>query len=242
MHTSPFSPARPAAPRPAGPRCIRRLCRALWWSITAVLTTFGVGAAFVLLGVIGALVLLALGTAATTLVRCQMRETTEGRRAWPPLLDLLGGWSLVAVVGLAAEFAAAGIGLAAAVVALRALPLLRKRRPEGAPATGTDPGLAGPDVPPAELPPAELLPCDPLPQPSAVPGLSTAQVCWAWRLSYVGMHRPDCPGYQLEHLAALRSACLDALEQRDPVAFRRWLPTARAAGDPARFFCPEQHR
>lgn len=238
MHTSPFSPARrPGAPRAAGNRWITRLRRSLWWSITAVLTTLGVGAAFVLLGVIGALLLLGLGTAGTTLVRCQLRQTTEGQGRWPPLLDLLGGWSVLALVGLAAEFGAAGIGLSAAVAAVRALPPHRWRRREGDRPTATNtPGVA-PDVPATEI-----IPCDPLPQPSAVRTLSTAEVCWAWRLSYVGMHRPDCPGYQREHLAALRSACLDELERRDPAAFRRWLPTARAAGDPARFFCPGQPR
>lgn len=234
MHTSPFSPARPpAAPRAAGPSWVRRLCRWMWWSITAVLTTVGVGAAFVLLGPIGALVLLGLGTGGTTLVRFQLRQTSEARGTWPPLLDLLGGWCLVAVVGLTAEFGATGIGLSAVVVAVKTVPLHRWRRGEGARPAGAGHSAVTPDVPSTEV-----LPCDPLPQPSTVPGLSTAQLCWAWRLSYAGTHRPDCPGYQLEHLAALRSACLDELERRDPVAFQRWLPTARAASDPARFFCP----
>lgn len=234
MHTSPFSPARPpAAPRAAGPSWAHRLCRSLWWSITAVLTTGGVGAAFVLLGAIGALVLLGLGTGGTTLVRCQLRQTSDARATWPPLLDLLGGWCLLAVVGLTAEFGAAGIGVSAAVIALRILPLRRWWRAGCSRAGASGHYPVAPDVPPSEV-----LPCDPLPQPSTVPGLSTAELCWAWRLSYAGTHRPDCPGYQLEHLAALRSACLDELEKRDPVAFQRWLPTARAASDPARFFCP----
>ena len=233
MHTSPFPPARrPAAPLPAGRCWIDRLCRSLWWSVTAVLTTVGAGAAFVLLGVVPALVLLGLGTGATTLVRYQLRQASPAwRRSWPAVLDLLGGWCLLAVLGLAAEFGAAGIVLSAVVIAVRTVPLRRKRRPEGTATAGTQAVAPG-------VPPAELIPSDPLPQPSEVAGLSTAQVCWAWRLSYVGMLRPDCPAYQLEHLAALRAACLDELQQRDPVAFERWLPTARAAGDPARFFCP----
>lgn len=237
MHTSPFSPARPpAAPLPPDRSWVHRLCRSLWWWVTAVLTTVGAGAAFVLLGVVPALVLLSVGTAGTTLVRYQVREasTLPWRPSWPAVLDLLGGWCLLAVVGLAAEFSASGIVLSAVVIAVRAVPLRRKRHPDGTPRARTR-------TPPLDVPPAELIPCDPLPQPAAVTGLSTAEVCWAWRMSYVGMHRPDCPGYQLQHLSALRAACLDELEQRDPVAFRRWLPTARAAGDPARFFCPPQH-
>lgn len=226
MRPSPSSPARrPPAPEPAGLRWSGQAWRSAWWWVTAVLTTVGVAGSFLAVGALASLVILGAGTVGTTMARYQLRLNTEGRLTWPPVLDVLGGWCLLAAVGLAAQFNAVGVGVSAAVIAARALRLHRKRRPA--------------DPPPD--PPAEVIPCDPLPEPSDVATLSTPQLCWAWRLSFGGTQRRDCPAYQLEYLRALRSACLDELERRDPVAFRRWLPTARAASDPGRFFCPPAH-
>lgn len=213
------------------------LCRSLWWSITAPLTVVGVAAAFLLLGVGEALLLLGIGTAATALVRWQLQQSSTPQGSWPAALSLAGGWSLLAVVGLAGAFGLGGLGASAAAIAVRALPLRGGRR--SADRRGED---AGRPMAAAVGPPAELIPGDPLPQPSAVLTLSTPALCWTWRVSYVRLQRPNCPTYELAHLAALRSACLEELEQRDPVAFSRWLAGARAASDPARFFCPQQHR
>ena len=209
-----------------------RLRRALWWSTTAPLATAGGALAFVLLGAGGALLLVGLGTGGAALVRWQLQQSPGRWDPWPALLSVLGGWGLLAVVGLVAEFGAAGLAASAALVAARALPLHRLL-----------PGGRGEDghSDPGNVPVAEVIPGDPLPQPAAVPTLSTPELCWAWRLSYARVQRRDCPAYQRAHLAALRSACLDELEHRDPAAFSRWLPTARAGCDPARFFCPRQH-
>ena len=53
------------------------------------------------------------------------------------------------------------------------------------------------------------------------------------------VQRSTWPG-ERDALAQLRRACLDELERRDPCAFARWLATARAAGDPGRFFGRQQ--
>jgi hypothetical protein len=71
--------------------------------------------------------------------------------------------------------------------------------------------------------------------PSAVSSLSAAQLCWVWRTSYVRL-LDTTDALETELLTRLRRHCLDQLQQRDPVAFHRWFPTARAASDPTRFF------
>jgi hypothetical protein len=58
-----------------------------------------------------------------------------------------------------------------------------------------------------------------------------------WRTTYVRLHGSPTPS-ETDAVIRLRRECLDELEQRDSGAFGRWLPTARAASDPARFFCP----
>lgn len=74
-----------------------------------------------------------------------------------------------------------------------------------------------------------------LPATSA-PSLSTEQLCWAWRRSFVLLGR-CATGDELARLADLRRDFLDELQRRDPAVFARWLPTARAAGNPARYSC-----
>jgi len=62
-----------------------------------------------------------------------------------------------------------------------------------------------------------------------------------WQLTYPRLARAET-ATDTERLTDLRRGCLAELERRDPVAFGRWLPTARAASDPARFFCPRSSR
>lgn len=108
-------------------------------------------------------------------------------------------------------------------------------RPVGPERAGADrPGAVPPG--PTEVRPVVRRPLPPLPPLSALPELSTEQLCWAWRRSYV--HLGSCASADgLARLAKLRRGYLDELQRRDPAAFDRWLPTARAASDPARFFC-----
>jgi hypothetical protein len=102
------------------------------------------------------------------------------------------------------------------------------------------PGVAfdgtGAPAPPTEAPLTEQVSTEPLPVPATAPSLTTAELCWAWRVSYVRLGRASCDT-ELDHVAELRASYLDELWRRDPAAFHRWLPSARAAGDPARFFC-----
>ena len=219
----------------AGDRLPGTLCRAVWWSITAPVSVCGVAGAFLLLGAGRAVLLagLAAGVAASLgwlLHQPPARVVTATTLVG---LALLCGLGLLALIGLIGELGGAGLAVAALLAAARALTFHRPPRRQPRP---------GPAPPPGghlQVPAIEHIPTDPLPALSAVRSLSTRQLCWAWRVSYLRVLRPDCPS-SLDHLAEFRRTCMDELEQRNPVAFARWLPTARAAGDPARFFICRQ--
>jgi hypothetical protein len=218
----------PATPLP------RRVLTTVWWSATAPLTVAGVACAFLLVGTGAALALTGFAGGVTALAAGQQprRAPLDRDGASIAAVGLLVGVWLLGVIGFVAAIGAAGLGICALVAATGGL-LLRGPRRGGA-ATRADTGRrADPPAGPA----LERVAEDRLPPLASLPGLSTADVCWAWRLSYPRIRRPGCPGYQLDDLARLRCACLEELERRDPVAFHRWLPTARAAGDPARVFC-----
>jgi hypothetical protein len=223
-HRSHGDPGWDAVASTTPPR--RSRYRTVWWSAATPVTVLGVACAFLLLGVAAALLLTGMVTAVAAVAMRQLGPmTAAGAPAGPvPVPSLLAGLWVLALVGLTGVLGGVGLLLYAVVAAAGALPAWTRRR--GAPATAAGGSTT-----------AEAVPADPLPAASAVPALSTPEVCWAWRLSYLRVEHRDCPGYLLDDLAALRRACLDELERRDPAAFHRWLPTARAAGDPARVFC-----
>jgi hypothetical protein len=72
----------------------------------------------------------------------------------------------------------------------------------------------------------------PAPAPAA---LSTAELCLAWRRSYLELGELPA-GPARDELVTHRQSMLDELERRDPAGFRRWLEAgARAGGDPGRY-------
>lgn len=76
------------------------------------------------------------------------------------------------------------------------------------------------------------------PPPADPVALSTAELCHAWRVSYLLLNGTRSPE-QLEDAAELRRRYLDELADRDPEGFRRWLDDgARAAGDPSHYVNP----
>lgn len=94
----------------------------------------------------------------------------------------------------------------------------------------------GPAAAPCRATESRLVSRPPGPPLTVLPSLSTWQLCWAWRRSYVHLgSRVSAEGRA--QLAELRRGLLDELQRRDPAAFARWFPTARAASDPARYFC-----
>lgn len=163
-------------------------------------------------------------------------------------------WSLPLVVTVAWVVAAwwtsgpgvalpevASAGVVGAAIGGGRLLMRRTTNPPSSPSPGGSvlgPSGAGARSLGAVPPPADVRPVPrrPLPPLSTLPSLSTWQLCWAWRRSYVHLRSCASPD-GLAQLTTLRRGYLDELQRRDPAAFARWLPTARAASDPARFFC-----
>ena len=86
----------------------------------------------------------------------------------------------------------------------------------------------------AALPPTDAA----WPEVSAMPLLSTAELCWGWRTSFTALERVS-PRNDLQRrlvLIAVRQRYLDEIARRDPAGFFRWLQAgARPAGDPSRY-------
>jgi hypothetical protein len=123
------------------------------------------------------------------------------------------GTGLVVLLGTSTE----SIVVALLVVGIPAALLLRRSFLRVEPA------------PPALPPSAEVQ----APVPAAA--LSTADLCLAWRRSYLAMSGMPA-GTALGDLVTQRQSMLDELERRDPAGFHRWLDAgARAGGDPGRY-------
>lgn len=165
------------------------------------------------------------------------RSPQPGRAAW---------WTVAATlitagaVGAGVMPGASQALLLVAVVATVGWWALRGRgrtsTPPRTPTAHRQPPSSG-HLSPLHGPAMEELPMAPQPTVGKLRMLSTPQLCWTWRVSYVRIQRSSYPS-ELGELAELRSGCLEELQRRDPAAFARWFPTARAASDPARFFCP----
>jgi hypothetical protein len=240
---------------------VARIYRWVWWSIATPAALAGVAAACLSLR-LGALLLGGVVAGLTAFFGWQLSTMADEQQPAPRsvagnllALSALGGVTVLAGAGLVLALGGPGC-LVAVVIAAGGWPLLRRARRGTVRRTGrADPGAAGPAPKPvapsgrrgpstAPTPPtpptpptAETSPADGLPGPSSPESLSTAQLCWAWRLSYLQVRRATC-GAELERLAQLRRGYLEELERRDHQAFASWLPTARAAGDPGRIFCP----
>ena len=217
---------------------LRTSLRALWWSTTAPLALLGVAGAYLGIGSTNALVLLAIG-AGLTGVAGWVWQTSGPRK------------------GLTGTVAPPQCGRRCRPGRRdgpRRSTRRRRRRPRGMPCLhrvlavrtsserggAADPGAcrtAGATGHAGSGDPA----AGPASAVSAVSSLDTPALCWIWRASFSRLSRSDSSTSR-EHLAGLRMACLEELEQRDPGAFHRWLPTARAASDPfLRFFCRQPH-
>jgi hypothetical protein len=210
--------------------------RPIWWSITVLLGTAGIAGGVLVLGPGGTLVLAAGSATLATLGVWQFGPQHgaggPGRNA--AALGTACALGLLALIGLSCEVGLASFACGV-LVGAAGWPLRRHRSS----AAGPSRERTGPAHSPG--PPLEVVPADPLPPAAGLRALSTPELCRTWRVSYVCLGRFPCPSY-LESLAELRRGCLDELERRDPVAFGRWFPTARAASDPARYFCRESQR
>jgi hypothetical protein len=139
-----------------------------------------------------------------------------------------GGLVLTGVVGLLGPASGTVILTLLLLAAPMAWPWLRRRY-------GRPPGLANraagcPEVVPAAEPPL----------PSTFEALSTAELCLAWRRSYLALL--DVTSYPARcTIVRMRGCLLDELERRDRDGFIRWLDSgARAGSDPGRYLSSDR--
>jgi hypothetical protein len=204
-----------------------RWYRVSWWSVAVALTAVGTAGSYLLLGT-GPAVFVGLLSAAVAGLTAWQVKLSGNRRALfqrPRLLGLAGALVVLGTVGLILAIGVAGAGVTL-LVAAAGWPLLRS------------PGRRAGPVPAGALPAPAHPTAQPLPALPALTSVSTPTLCWLWRTTYVRLHGSPTPSETVA-VIRLRRECLDELEQRDSSAFGRWLPTARAASDPARFFCPD---
>jgi hypothetical protein len=202
--------------------------RTAWWAAAVAVGLPGLLCGCLLLGPMASALLAAVsaGLALTAAVG-------RGPRAGPPV-------AVAAVAAAVVPLAVIGLLALAGVAALLLLGVLaaawpgRGRRWRTLPAAVVR-WLAG------SPPEGSSVPADPLPPSSAVGGLGTDRICRVWQDSYLRLQACPRPA-EREHLAELRRCLAEELERRDPGAFRRWLPTARAGGDPGRFFLRDRPR
>jgi hypothetical protein len=75
-----------------------------------------------------------------------------------------------------------------------------------------------------------------------IAGMSTHQLCRAWRQSWLMLLDTGLDPTQWIRVAETRRRYLDELERRDPTGFSRWLDSgARAGGNPSKFITPPVH-
>jgi hypothetical protein len=205
--------------------------RAVWWSITPLTGAVGIAASYVVLGTGSATLLAGLGGFLAAFTGWTLTTQVPDPPPLPPLpLAVLSAGTLLAAVGLLLALGPFGLAICV-TTALTGWGVLRPG--------GRSPGASG-DRPRVAPPPARSTAWShevPLPPVAALRTLGTPELCRVWRLTYPRLARAATVT-DTERLTDLRRGCLAELEQRDPVAFGRWLPTARAASDPARFFCP----
>jgi hypothetical protein len=220
---------------------LRTVGRSLWWSTTSLAGTVGVASSYLFLGTRGALLLAGLtALLATTTGRLLSSETTSpssettSRRPVPsmPLLALVGAGVGLAAMGLILGLGPAGLVISAGEAATGWCVLHGPRQGDG---TSGSRLRAATRIGPPEPPGLEQPPPDPLPSLSSLRTLTTAELCQLWQVTAPRPGLATSPA-RTERLMEVRHGCLTELEQRDPAAFGRWLPTAGTAGDPARFF------
>jgi hypothetical protein len=143
----------------------------------------------------------------------------------------------VTVLGLGGLFAfSAALGWAALAVyaATGLLMLVRGRNPSAA-----APATAEPDDTMRQVTDDEDAPADPATTPDVVRQMTDAELCHAWRSSFVALQRAR--GLHLRAtLVQTRQLLLDEIDTRHPAGLQAWLASgARAASGPERFIHPK---
>jgi len=217
-----------------------KLYRDAWVTVTTVVACLGTWGAVVHFTVSSAL---ATFFCVAVLGGCvlMMVDGDEGRSR----RDVLGTASLIGVGGVAVSGLLVLWGPAGWLTVLvlwglspRVVRWARgqcRRWSPTAPAGQPKQPAAGRDAVPSE-PCLEIVPRGEAPGPRVSPAeLGLAELCWAWRRSYVRLQR--CRSvHEIAQVVTQRQQVLDELERRNPGGLSAWLDSgARAAGDPTRY-------
>jgi len=213
---------------------LRTVGRCLWWSVTPLVGVAGVAGSYLALGTGNAVFLAAVSAVLATSTAWMLRSDTTSPPHLPRLVFIgtLTSAAGLAVIGLLQQLGPVALAIIVAEAGTGWLVL--RRPPEDVDVSSGCPEPAEASEPVG--PPSEQLPRDPLPPLPSLPDLGTSELCRTWQMTYPRLQRATSPA-EIDHLTELRRRCLAQLERRDPVAFGRWLPTARAASDPAAYFC-----
>ena len=169
--------------------------------------------------------MLSAATTIVTLIVATVAGTFLQRHRFP------GRTVLIAMLTFPLAFPGVVVGFLIILLAVSWPPMVERYRRLQQPQTSADPAVAPVARPrPARPIRAPLPPVWPAPDM-----LTTEELCVAWRASYPALQRAQTAADRIG-LVQVRAGYLDALQQRDPGSFARWLDSgARAAGDPGRY-------
>lgn len=223
-----------------------RAYRSLWLFLCGALALVGTAMAFTLpvATVLGVIVCTCLVVGVVTINIVPANSETVPVRTVMSLAakrSLIGGLTVMTLLGLAALFSAWAFPLVAALVgcspyALRRYRLWRDQRVWPDPQRRWDPSVDAyaPEV--GESPTLE--------SPADLRSLSDSDLCHAWRASYSALQ--ESAQSQRIHIVEGRQRYLDEFERRNREGFVAWLASgARAAANPSRFLmgsaglCPQ---
>jgi hypothetical protein len=213
-----------------------------WARIWSVLAALGVGLAVVEWSAPTTLITVAVTTALVATVSMALTNglwTPTGGRGHVLLWSL--GIGSGAVAALAIVTASPALGLLVAILAVGTAPPLLARLSALMARRDRDRWAHDRPVPPPG-PRAEATAGPPIGSPSHPPAtlsvLSDEQLCLLWRHTFWKLHDEESVDERMATVA-LRQACLEELERRDPAALAAWLSSgARASGGPERFLHP----
>ena len=227
-----------------GPRLVRQPEAAddhgLWSLAAGLLAALGLVGGVMTWGLTGVLVsCLSMSMACW----CLVALGDLARPAHPVRTSAAYGTGVTGVLGLLAVGGLGGVLLVVLLVATAPhVRWLRRwwddgRSPVGSP--GMTPAVrslgAHEAVAAGELPGAAVISAGSLPPADVLAGLDDAQLCLAWRRSFLPLTACDDAAAQLR-IVRLRQTYLDELTRRHPAEMARWLDSgARAAGNPMRF-------
>jgi hypothetical protein len=205
-----------------------------WRATWSVLGALGVGVAALEWSptTAAACVLLFTSCAAVAQVLLWGSREADGRRT-PSWLDLGTSslWIGAVVTGeLAVTEGSASLGLLVLLVAVSSAPPVVRRlgaRGAGAPAPVATVVRPEPDR------------TTPRPLDVTLETLTDTELCQLWRGTFWELTRTVVDPDDLLAMVAVRQACLDEMERRNPEAVRAWLDSgARASGGPEKYWPP----